>query len=134
MMHAIGVNHKIVKIIENMYDKSTCALNIDGKLTEWFEVLVGVRQGCLLSPTLFNLFLDFVMEELDQLQHTATFDDKLCIDVRYADDTTLITAIFEKLQLSTDQLLQACLKYGMKINADKCKVISPHEDPIDQWK
>ena len=124
MMRSIGVCNKIVNIIEKMYEKTTCAIVVDELLTEWFSVSVGVRQGCLLSPTLFNLFLDFVMDELKCLQEHVTLDNDLNFDARYADDTTLIAAVFEKLQLATDQLQEACKNYGMKINTDKCKVIS----------
>ena len=124
MMRSIGVCNKIISIIEKMYEKTTCAIVVDELLTEWFSVSVGVRQGCLLSPTLFNLFLDFVMDELKCLQEHVTLDNDLNFDARYADDTTIIAAVFEKLQLATDQLQEACKKYGMKINTDKCKVIS----------
>ena len=130
MMARIGVNKTVIEVIKNMYEKSQCTVNVDGKLTDWFEVTVGVRQGCLLSPTLFNLFLEFVMDELQDLQDSASFNDQLCIDVRYADDTTFIAAIFEKLQLSTNQLQETCMKYGMKINAGKCKAITASPIPI----
>ena len=130
MMKRVGVNKTVIDVIKDMYEKSQCAVNVDGKLTDWFEVTVGVRQGCLLSPTLFNLFLEFVMDELNDVQQTASFDEHFCIDVRYADDTTLIAALFEKLQISTNQLQEACLKYGMKINVAKCKVISTNSQPI----
>ena len=124
MMRSIGFCNKIVSIIEKMYEKTTCTVAVDGLLTEWFSLGVGVRQGCLLSPTLFNLFLDFVMDELKCLQEHVTLDNDLNFDARYADDITLIAAVFEKLQLATNQLQEACKKYGMKIDTDKCKVVS----------
>ena len=130
MMYSIGINSKIIKIIESMYNKSSCTIIVDGKLTEWFKVAIGVRQGCLLSPTLFNLFLDFVMEELTSVQDRATFDNDLSIDVKYADDTTLIAAKFDTLQQTTQQLELACLKYGMRVNADKCKTITSDQNPL----
>ena len=130
MMNRIGVNKTVIEVIKKMYEKTLCAVNVDGKLTDWFEVTVGLRQGCLLSPTLFNLFFEFVMDELQELQEPTTFNDSLCIDVRYADDTTLITAFFGKLQLYTNQLQVACLKYVMKINATKCKDISASRQPV----
>ena len=64
------------------------------------------------------------MDEIKYLQDCVTLDEDLNFDTRYADDTTLIAAAFERLQLATDQLQEACKKYGMKINTEKCKVIS----------
>uniref|UniRef100_A0A7M5UPE5 Uncharacterized protein n=1 Tax=Clytia hemisphaerica TaxID=252671 RepID=A0A7M5UPE5_9CNID len=64
-----------------------------------------------------NTAVEFEMDELQALQESASFNDQLCIDVRYADDTTFIAPVFEKLQLSTNQLQEACLRYGMKIYA-----------------
>ena len=52
----IGVN--FVRIIEHLYDKATSAVLMNGNLGEWFRTSIGVRQGCLLSPTLFNIFLE----------------------------------------------------------------------------
>ena len=124
MLLAIGVSTNIVNIVKTMYDNTTCSVIVNGRLTEWFKVTIGVRQGCLLSPTLFNLFLDFLMKELKCLQETITFDDELCCDVRYADDTTLITVTFLLLELATNQLESACARYGLKINGEKCKIIS----------
>ena len=49
MLISIGIHSKIVNVIKSMYDNSECALTIDGNLTSWFKVNVGVRQGCMLS-------------------------------------------------------------------------------------
>ena len=56
--------------------------------------------------------------------YRVTLDENLNFDARYADDTTLIAAVFERLQLLTDQLQEACKKYGMKINTKKYKIVS----------
>ena len=129
MMRAINMDEKIVKIMENLYAETECAIIINGPLTEWFEVKVGVRQGCLLSPTLFNIFLEFVMSELKSLQQSLSLTQEVSFDVRYADDTTLIAAVFEKLSISTEELINACNKWGMKVNDDKCKIIS--DSPLE---
>ena len=47
-----------------MHENTKCAVIIEGNIIKWFEVLIGVRQGCLLYPTLFNIFLEFVMKEI----------------------------------------------------------------------
>ena len=127
MLLKIGVQPKYVNIIKYMYENTKCAVTIENTLTGWFVVGVGVRQGCILSPTLFNIFLEFVMDEISSLQELHLRQD-LSTDVRYADDTTLISVLLEKLQFSTQELEYACKKWGLKINASKCKVISP--DPL----
>ena len=130
MMKSIGIDPKIVRIIEKLYQDTECAVVIDGNLTKWFHVLVGVRQGCLLSPTLFNIFLDFVMAELKSIQTSLQLTENLSCDIRYADDTTLIATVFEKLKLSTAELEQSCEKWGVKINSAKTKLISTVQGEI----
>ena len=93
MMRSIIINKNIVSIVEKMYDKTTCVVVVDGLLTEWFSVSVGVRQGCLPSPTLFNLFLDFVMDEIKCSEDRVILDEDLNFDAIYADDTTLIAVV-----------------------------------------
>ena len=126
MMKATGINPKIINIVRNMYDNTQCSVVIDGHLTEWFEVTVGVRQGCILSPTLFNLFLEFVMEDLKSLEDFH-LNNNLSADIRYADDTTLVSVILEKLKISTKELECACKRWGLKVNGAKCKVLSPEQ-------
>ena len=87
MLRAIGISSKIVNIIKNLYLDTKCAVVIDGQITNWFTVNVGVRQGCLLSPTLFNIFLEYVMKELKSIQHTLELKSDMSLDIRYADDT-----------------------------------------------
>ena len=68
IMRSIGMKKKIVYIVEKMHAKTACDVVVDGLLTERFSVSVSFREGCLLSPTLFNLFLDAVMDETKCLQ------------------------------------------------------------------
>ena len=131
MLAHIGIDKKIIKILERLYENSKCAVTIDGKLTEWFSVLVGVRQGCLLSPTLFNIFLEFVINEVESISnHFVMRAEEFSSSIKYADDSTLLTLDFDKLQVATLELQQSCLKWGMKINFDKCKVFTPSNDNI----
>ena len=102
---------------------------VNGRVTGWFDVIVGVRQGCLLSPSLFNLFLEFVMKDVRSLDSGIEMGNMHMNNIRYADDTTLVEMVFEKLQISTNALEDACRKWGMKINPTKCKVMSG--DPRD---
>ena len=62
-MRKHNINASIIRAIENLYDKAQSAVLFNGSKGEWFRTTVGVRQGCVLSPTLFNIFLDRIMCE-----------------------------------------------------------------------
>ena len=64
------------------------------------------------------------MQKVKCLQEQVTLDDDLSIDLKYADNETLIAAAFEHLQLSTSELQNACAKLGMKANAYRYKILS----------
>ena len=131
MLAHIGINKKIIKILEKHYENSKCVVTIYRKLTKWFSALVGVRQGCLLSPTLFSIFLEFAINEIENISNNFDMEDEeFSLSIKYADDSTLLTLDFEKLQEAILQLQQACLKWGMKINFDKCKVLTPSNSNI----
>ena len=71
------------------------------------------------------------MADVESIEKTLILSDKMSADIRYADDTTLISAMFEKLQLSTLELEAACKKWGIKINSSKTKLITTvHNDEI----
>ena len=74
-MRSVGIIKNIVSIVEKIYDKTVFAVFDDGLLNESFPVSFGVRQGCILYSTLFNLFLDFVMDEIKCLQDRVTLDE-----------------------------------------------------------
>jgi len=56
VMRHYGYQEKIVRILENAYRDTFSAFRVNGELSEWFETVMGVLQGCVLSPLLFNIF------------------------------------------------------------------------------
>ena len=62
VMRHYGIPERLVWLLENLYSKCTSAVRVDGELTDWFNVIVGVRQGCNLSPYLFLLLLEVVLK------------------------------------------------------------------------
>ena len=101
MLLKIGILNKPVVIIKNLYDKMECSIIAGGELSDWFPVNIVVRQGCIMSLSLFNIFLEYVMKGVKSLNRDIKFKKNISVDIRYADDTTLIYAVFEKLQIST---------------------------------
>ena len=62
-MRKYNISANLVRTIEQLYDKATSAVQMNGSIGEWFRTTVGVRQGCLLSPTLINIFLERIMPD-----------------------------------------------------------------------
>ena len=60
-MKKYNISVNLIRVIENLYDKATSAVLFNSSLGDWFRTTVGVRQGCLLSPTLFNIFLERII-------------------------------------------------------------------------
>ena len=60
-MRKYNISANLVRTIEQLYDKATSAVQMNGNIGEWFRTTVGVRQECLVSPILFNIFFDRIM-------------------------------------------------------------------------
>ena len=77
-MRKYSINASIIRAIETLYDKAQSAVLFNGSTGEWFRTTVGVRQGCLLSPTLFNIFLERIMcEALGDMKIVSASEDDL---------------------------------------------------------
>ena len=80
-MRKYNINASIIRVIENLYDKAQSAVLFNGSTGEWFRTTVGVRHGCLFSPTFFYIFLERIMcEALDD------HEGSVSIGGRFADD------------------------------------------------
>ena len=62
-MHKYNIDQNLIALIQELYSQATSSVYLDGDIGEWFRTTVGVRQGCLLLPTLFNIFLERIMTE-----------------------------------------------------------------------
>ena len=62
-MRKYNISANLVRTIEQLYDKATSAVQMNGSIGEWFRTTVGVRQECLLTPTLFNIFLERIKSD-----------------------------------------------------------------------
>ena len=123
MLSNSGISKMIIKILRKLCESCKYFVTIDDKLTEWFSVLARVRQRCF-SPTLFNMFLEFAIDAIETISNNFDMDDgDFSLLIKYSDDSTLLALDYEKLQVATYELQQACSKLGMKINFDKCKVL-----------
>ena len=67
-MKKYNISKNLIQVIKNLYSKATSAVLFNSSMGDWFRTTAGVRQGCLLSPTLFNIFLEKIMKALSALE------------------------------------------------------------------
>ena len=85
---------------------------------EWFRTTVGVRQGCLLSPTLFNIFLERIMSDaLEEHDEKVSIGGRNNTNLRFADDIDVLAEEEQELEALVESLDKTCTRYKMEISA-----------------
>ena len=126
-MRKFNINASIIRAIENRYDKDQSAVLFNGNTGEWFRTTVGVRQGCLLSPTLFNISLErIICEALDYHEDSVSIGGRLITNFRFADDTVVNAKEEEEAGNLVNRLDTTTTRYKMEIGPDKTKVMTNH--------
>ena len=102
--------------------------------TDWFQIGKGVRQGCILSPCLFNLHAEYIMRNagLEEAQDGIKIAGRNINHLRYADDTTLMAESEEKLKSLLMKVKEERQKVGLKLNIQKMKIMA--SSPITSWQ
>ena len=92
ILKEIGIPHHLTCLLRNLYAVQEVTARTGHGTTDWFQKGKGVRQGCILSPCLFNLYAEYIMRkaELDEAQAGIKIAGRNINNLRYADDTTLM--------------------------------------------
>ena len=86
-MKKYNISTNLIKVVKNLYNKATSAALFNNSIGDWFRTTVGVRQGCLLSPTLFNTFLErIITDTLENHEGTVSIRGRAITNLRFADD------------------------------------------------
>lgn len=86
-MRKCKISPNIVRVIQHLYDKAISAVLHDGAIGDWFRTTTGVRQGCLFSPILFNIFLERIMTDtLEDHDGTISIGGRAITNLCFADD------------------------------------------------
>ncbi|XP_053393694.1 uncharacterized protein LOC128555443 [Mercenaria mercenaria] len=122
-MQKIGIQGKMLKAIRSLYTDVRCAVKINNFTTDWFNVDIGLKQGCLLSTTAFNIYINDLSKQLEHLNKGINVDGRIICHLFYADDLVLIAESEEELQGLMDVLSGWCSRNRMSVNMDKTKVM-----------
>ena len=133
LMHHYGFPPKFITIIQQLYEDATCQVTHEAELTEPFNVTAGVRQGCLLSPTIFLMVVDWVMnlstaEKRRVIQWTFM---KQLEDLDFADDISLLSHKQQDAQGKLRRVAEEAGKIGLQINIAKTEAMSINNKQAD---
>ena len=123
---------RFIGLIKNMYSKLTARVKVTQGLTESFPVTVGTRQGCNLSPPLFNCYINELPRVLNDMSAKQPLLGDLKIScLLYADDLILISKSPDGLQQLITTTEQFCNKWQLTINTSKTKIMTSHKRNTD---
>ena len=114
----MGISDHLTCLLRNLYAGQEATVRTLYRTTDWFRIEKGVQQGCLLSPCLFNLYAEHIMKNagLDELQAGIKIARRNINNLRYADDTIVMTESEEELKNLLMRMKKESEKSNLKIN------------------
>ena len=130
MLRIYGVGGRLLRAVQSMYAGSKACVRVGSEMSEWFSVRVGLRQGCVMSPWLFNLYIDGVVREVNARVFGRGLklidNDKNEWELNqllFADDTVVVADSEEKLCQLVSEFGRVCKRRKLRVNVGKSKVM-----------
>ena len=122
ILKEMGILDHLTCFLRNLYAGQEATVRTGHGTTDWFQIGKGVRQGCILSPWLFNLYAEYIMRNagLEEAQAGIKNARRNINNLRYADDTTLM-AESEEIKSLLMKLKEESEKVGLKLNIRKLR-------------
>ena len=106
---------------------------MNGSIGEWFRTIVEVRQGCLLSHTLFNIVLERIMSDvLEEHDEKVSIGGRNITNLQFADDIDALAEEKQELDALVESLDKTCTRYKMDISAEKTKLMTNSANGIQR--
>ena len=118
-----GINGKTWHILCNWYTETTCCVKVNNLLSTEFTIERGVKQGSILSPILFTLVIDPLLEKMASSGLGVSIAGLQLGTMAYADDIRTITNSVEAHQMCTSIIESYTQENGLKLNQEKCEVL-----------
>ena len=134
ILKEMGIPGHLTCLLRNLYVGQEVTVRTGHGTTDWFQIGKGVHQGCILSPCLFNFYAEYIMRnaELEEAQARIKIAGRNINNLRYADDTTLMTESKEELKSLLMKVKEESEKVGLKLNIQKTKIMA--SGPITSWQ
>ena len=113
-------------LLRNLYAGQEATVRTGHGTTDWFQMGKGIRQGCILSPCLFNFYTEYIMRNagLEEAQAGIKIARRNINNLRYADDTTFKAESEEELKSLLMKVKVESEKVGLKLNIQKTKIMT----------
>ena len=123
----------LTRLLRNLYAGQEAAVRTGHGTEDWFQIGKGIRQGCIWSPCLFNVYAECIMRNagLEEAQARIKIAWRNINNLRNADDTTLMAESEEELK-SLSMKVKKSEKVGLKLNIQKTKIMT--SSPITSWQ
>ena len=118
-----GINGKFYNNLRSLYSGNVSCVNMNGYLSEWFDISMGVRQGDTLSPTLFGIFIDDMVNDIKDLDKGIPISESKLSILLYADDVAIMAENENDLQTMLNQVSKWGHKWHIKFNNQKSQVV-----------
>ena len=130
----MGIPDQLTCLLRNLYASQEATVRTGHGITEWFQIGKGVCQGYILSPSLFNLYAEYIMRNagLDEAQAGIKIARGNINNLRYADDTTLMAESEEELKSLLMKVKEESEKAGLKLSIQNTKIMA--SSPITSWQ
>jgi hypothetical protein len=116
-----GIKGKFFNIVRNIYTSDKSCIKLNNSRSNSFDLNLGVRQGCILSPLLFNIFLCDLCKKLQTLEGKLVLDSTSVNSLVWADDLVLLSESEKGLKEMLKILEEYCDENKLEINTDKTK-------------
>ena len=130
-MKKYNISTNLIQVITNLY-KATSAVLFNSSIENWFRTTVGLRQRCLLSSTLFDIFLEKITTDaLEDHEGTVSIGGRTITGLRFANDVNGLAGEEEEMAKLVERLDKASTAYGMENSAEKTKLMTNNTSGIN---
>ena len=134
ILKEMGIPDHLTCLLRNLQAGQEATVGIEHGTTDQFQIGKGVCQGCILSPCLFNLYAEYIIQNsrLDEAQAGIMIAGRNINNLRNGDDTTFMTESEEELKSLLMEVKEESQKAGLKLNIQKTKIMV--SGPITSWQ